>query len=46
MSYTYTKKKDYFFQPQTNWASYKDKIKVKGIYITGNTAGFKENLIN
>lgn len=32
---------DYLKQPPTNWASYKETVPVKGIYMTGNTLGLK-----
>ncbi len=40
---------DYLMQPSTNWASYKEKVAVKGIYMTGHTIGLKsrfDELIN
>lgn len=32
---------DYLKQPSTNWASYKEMIDVKSIYMTGHTLGWK-----
>lgn len=32
---------DHLVQPQTNWGVYKEKIKVKGIYLTGNTLAYE-----
>lgn len=32
---------DFLKQPVTNWASYRENIDVKAIYITGNTTGWK-----
>ena len=32
----------YLVQPSNNWASYKEKVEVKGIYVTGNIVGYKE----
>jgi len=32
---------DYLKQPSTNWAAYRKTIPVKGIYMTGNTLGYK-----
>ncbi|MFA5577720.1 MAG: putative glycoside hydrolase [Tissierellaceae bacterium] len=32
---------DFLSQPSTNWASYKETIPVKGIYMTGHTLGLK-----
>jgi hypothetical protein len=34
--------KDFLVQPDTNWAPYKEKVEVKGIYLTGNTVGYKD----
>ncbi|WP_083238919.1 putative glycoside hydrolase [Caloranaerobacter ferrireducens] len=31
---------NYLVQPATNWGVYKEKIKVKGIYLTGNTLAY------
>lgn len=31
---------NYLAQPATNWGVYKEKIKVKGIYLTGNTLAY------
>lgn len=33
---------DYLKQPSTNWAAYKEMVDVKGIYMTGNTLGWKK----
>ncbi len=33
---------DYLVQPPINYAPFKEKVDVKGIYITGSTVGFKE----
>lgn len=30
---------DYLIQPDTNWTPYKEKVEVKGIYLTGNIFG-------
>lgn len=47
--YTYSDKEpnsksseDYLVQPSNNWAPYKEKVEVKGIYVTGNIVGYKE----
>ncbi|KPU26523.1 glycoside hydrolase [Caloranaerobacter sp. TR13] len=31
---------NYLIQPATNWGVYKEKVKVKGIYLTGNTLAY------
>jgi hypothetical protein len=36
--------KDYMIQPDTNWGLYKEKIDVKGIFITGNTLASSSKL--
>lgn len=33
---------DFLKQPSTNWASYKEMVEVKSIYMTGNTTGWKK----
>ncbi|WP_052045260.1 putative glycoside hydrolase [Caloranaerobacter azorensis] len=33
---------NYLVQPATNWGVYKEKIKVKGIYLTGNTLAYNK----
>lgn len=33
---------DYLQQPQTSWSAYKEMVDVKGIYMTGNTIGWKK----
>lgn len=32
---------DYFVQPSGSWGSYKEKVQVKGIYMTGKCVGYK-----
>lgn len=32
----------YLAQPSTNWGIYKEKVKVKGIFLTGNLIGYTE----
>ncbi len=33
---------DYLKQPTSNWAAYREMVDVKGIYMTGNTLGWKK----
>lgn len=33
---------DYLVQPPTNYAPFKEKVEVKGIYMTGSTVGYKK----
>ncbi len=49
VNYKYSLSGNYMIQPVVNWGVYREKVKVKGIYLTGNSISYKprfERLIN
>lgn len=42
----YNSHNHYMEQPPTNWGAYKEKVKVKGIFLTGNSFGYTKRYKN